>query len=80
MLSSIRKPYLNVDTRTTPLSRQGSRNIDITSNNGEVAWSSLRYLTNEEREQIDLQARIILKKCADKVKEMEMLEKSPLSF
>lgn len=76
MLSSIRKPYLNVDTRTTPLSRQGSRNIDFTSEHGEVAWSSLRYITNEERDQLDLQARIILTKCADRVKEMEILEKS----
>ncbi|KAJ3573864.1 hypothetical protein NP233_g2149 [Leucocoprinus birnbaumii] len=74
MLSSIRKAYLNIDTRA-PLSRQGSRKIDFTSENGEVAWNSLRYLTNEERDQIDLQARVILSKCAERVKEMEILEK-----
>ena len=76
MLSSIRKAYLNLDTRVSPLSRQGSRNIDFTNESGEVPWSSLRYLTNEERDQIDLQTRMILAKCADKVKEMEILEKS----
>lgn len=76
MLSSIRKAYLNLDTRVSPLSRQGSRNVDFTNESGEVPWSSLRYLTNEERDQIDLQTRMILAKCADKVKEMEILEKS----
>ncbi|KAF5364217.1 hypothetical protein D9756_000715 [Leucocoprinus leucothites] len=75
MLSSIRKAYLNLETRAAPLSRQGSKNIDLTNENGTASWGSLRYLTNEERDQIDLQARVILAKCADRVKEMEALEK-----
>ncbi|KAF5317915.1 hypothetical protein D9611_014519 [Ephemerocybe angulata] len=72
MLASIRKPYLNVDSRTTPLSRQGSRNLDF--NEGEAAWSNIRHLSNEERDQIDLQARVILQRCSTRVKEMEALE------
>jgi len=76
MLSSIRLAYLNLDGRVPPPSRLGPRNVDFTSESGEVPWSSLRYLTNEERDQIDLQTRMILAKCADKVKEMEILEKS----
>lgn len=74
MLSTIRKPYLNVDSRNTPLSRQGSsRNIDLAG--ADQAWAGIRHLTNEERDQIDLQARVILSRCADRVKEMETLEK-----
>ena len=71
MLSHIRKPYLNMDTRPHA-SRQPTRTLDLGSS--EESWSNIRYLTNEERDQIDLQARLILAKCADRVKEMEALE------
>lgn len=71
MLSHIRKPYLNMDTRPHA-SRQTTRILDLGSS--EESWFNIRYLTNEERDQIDLQARLILIKCADRVKEMETLE------
>ncbi len=73
MLASIRKPYLNIDSRSNALIRNSSRSIDL--NNIETSWSHVRHLSNEERDQIDLQARVILKRCADRVKEMEALEK-----
>ncbi|KDQ64855.1 hypothetical protein JAAARDRAFT_146038 [Jaapia argillacea MUCL 33604] len=77
MLSTIRKPYLSIDSRSVPasLSRQGSRNIDLSAEGGAGVWSGIKHLTNEERDQIDLQARVILSRCADRVKEMEELEK-----
>jgi syntaxin 18 len=79
MLANIRKPYLNVDSRNLPLSRQGSsRNIDLAGS--DQSWSAIRSLTNEERDQIDLQARVILSRCADRVKEMETLEKRALNY
>ncbi|KAK0242726.1 snare protein syntaxin 18/UFE1 [Armillaria nabsnona] len=74
MLSTIRKPYLNLDSRRGPFSRHTSRTLDF-SNSDEQSWSSIRQLSNEERDQIDLQARLILSRCADRVKEMEALEK-----
>ncbi|KAF8592388.1 snare protein syntaxin 18/UFE1 [Ramaria rubella] len=73
MLNSIRRPYLNVDSGSSFLSRQPSRNLDL--GGSDEGWSSIRHLTNEERDQIDLQARVILSRCADRVKEMETLEK-----
>ncbi len=73
MLSSIRKPYLSVDSRNPPLSRHQSRTIDISG--GEQSWATIRHLTNEERDQIDLQARVVLTRCSDRVKEMEVIEK-----
>lgn len=76
MLASVRTAYLNIDSRSSPLSRQGSRNIDLSE--GISSWSNIRHLTNEERDQIDLQARVILKKCSERVKEMEALEKRKL--
>ncbi|KAF8525349.1 hypothetical protein JB92DRAFT_3081709 [Gautieria morchelliformis] len=73
MLSSIRRPYLNVDYGGSLLSRQPSRTLDL--GGSDEMWSGVRHLTNEERDQIDLQARVILSRCADRVKEMELLEK-----
>ncbi|KAG2369902.1 hypothetical protein BDR07DRAFT_1387337 [Suillus spraguei] len=73
MLSSIRKPYLSVDAHTVPLSRHGSHAIDLSDST--KSWSGIRYLTDEERDQVDLQARVVLSRCADRVKEMETLEK-----
>lgn len=78
VLSSIRRPYLNVDSNSSPLVRQGSRGLDL--NDSQCLWSEIRYLSNEERDQIDLQARLILTRCADRVKEMEALEKRAFLF
>jgi len=74
MLANIRKPYLSLDSRSTPLSRQGTRNTELGTS--DQLWAGIRHLTNAERDQIDLQARVILTRCADRVKEMEALEKS----
>ncbi|KAL0949724.1 hypothetical protein HGRIS_009764 [Hohenbuehelia grisea] len=73
MLSNIRRPYLSMDSRNPPLGRHGSRNIDL--NASDQSFTSIKHLTNEERDQIDMQARVILSRCADRVKEMEALEK-----
>lgn len=42
-------------------------------------WKDVKYLSNEERDQIDLQVRMILARCAQKVRDMEELEKRELS-
>ncbi|KAJ6509945.1 snare protein syntaxin 18/UFE1 [Mycena vitilis] len=73
MLANIRRPYLNVDSRAAPACRQPSRNLDL--DGSDKSWTGIRHLSNQERDQIDLQARVILTRCADRVKEMEALEK-----
>ncbi|KAH9482931.1 Syntaxin ufe1 [Psilocybe cubensis] len=73
MLANVRTAYLSIDSRISPLSRQGSRNIDLSE--GGSSWANVRHLSNEERDQIDLQARVILTRCSDRVKEMEAIEK-----
>ena len=78
MLAGVRTAYLNIDSRSSPLARIGSRNIDLSE--GASSWSNIRHLSNEERDQIDLQAKVILTRCSDRVKEMEALEKSELIF
>lgn len=79
MLANIRVPYLNIDSRTSPLSHQTSRNLDFNEPLSS-SWANIRHLTNEERDQIDLQARVILTRCSDRVKEMEVLEKRVLTL
>ncbi|KAI9063138.1 hypothetical protein FKP32DRAFT_1572316 [Trametes sanguinea] len=73
MLASVRKAYLNVDSRSPPMLRPTNRTIDISGEN--QSWGDLRNLTNEERDQIDLQARVILSRCKDRVAQLEELEK-----
>ncbi|KAJ7781339.1 snare protein syntaxin 18/UFE1 [Mycena metata] len=73
MLANIRRPYLNVDSRTGPTYRQPSQALDL--NASDQSWSAIRHLSNQDRDQIDLQARVILTGCADRVKAMETLEK-----
>ncbi|KAK7061641.1 snare protein syntaxin 18/UFE1 [Favolaschia claudopus] len=72
MLANIRRPYLNVDSRSVPTYRQPAPALDLDSSQ---SWNSIRHLSNQERDQIDLQARVILTRCADRVKEMEAIEK-----
>ena len=71
MLSNIRRPYLNMDTRPHA-SRQSTRTLDL--GGSEDSWSNIRYLTNEERDEIDQQTKSILTTCANRVKELEVLE------
>lgn len=73
MLVSVKKPYLNLDSRNPPMTRQASRNIDLGA--ADQSWANIKHLTNEERDQIDLQARVILSRCSERIKEMEQLEK-----
>ncbi|CDO68715.1 hypothetical protein BN946_scf184652.g42 [Trametes cinnabarina] len=73
MLVAVRKAYLNVDSRSPLMLRPTNRTIDISGEN--QPWSELRNLTNEERDQIDLQARVILSRCNDRVAQLEELEK-----
>ncbi|KAH7343673.1 hypothetical protein B0J17DRAFT_713838 [Rhizoctonia solani] len=74
LLSSVRRPYLNVDPNYHFRPAASTRNIDLNSMNSD-AWTNVKSLTNAERDQLDLQANVILTKCAQRVRELEQLEK-----
>ncbi|KAI0335557.1 hypothetical protein GY45DRAFT_809953 [Cubamyces sp. BRFM 1775] len=78
MVAAVRKAYLNVDARSPPMQRPTSRTIDLAGEN--QSWAELRNLTNEERDQIDLQARVILSRCKDRVAQLEELEKKRAEY
>ena len=72
MLAAVRRAYLDVHARPPPAARQTVRVLDAT---GVDAWADIKFFTNAERDQLDMQARTILARCADHVRGMESLEK-----
>jgi syntaxin 18 len=74
MLTLIRRPYLNIDGNEFLAMRQTARAFDL--GDDEEALASLKYMSNQERDQVDLQAKTILSRCAERVKEMEQMEQS----
>ncbi|CAE7219093.1 unnamed protein product [Rhizoctonia solani] len=74
LLSSVRRPYLNVDPNNHFRPAASTRNIDLNDMNADT-WANVKTLTNAERDQLDLQANVILTKCAQRVRELEQLEK-----
>lgn len=74
LLTSIRRAYLNVEAAQNTLVRPIPRSLDLGATSAE-AWASIKYLNNEQRDAIDLHARNVFSRCADRVKEMEAIEK-----
>ena len=72
MLAAVRRAYLDVHARLPPVTRQAVRMLDTT---GVDAWADIKHFTNAERDQIDVQAQKILARRADRVHDMEKLEK-----
>jgi syntaxin 18 len=72
MLAAVRRAYLDVHARIPPVTRQVGRALDTTNVD---PWMDMKFFTNSERDQIDVQAQNILARCADHVHDMEMLEK-----
>ena len=72
MLAAVRRAYLDVHARPPPVTRQAAPAPDTS---GIDAWADIKYFTNAERDQIDMQSRTILARCADRVRGMEALEK-----
>jgi hypothetical protein len=72
MLAAVRRAYLDVHARIPPVTRQVGRALDTTNVD---TWTDIKYFTNAERDQIDVQAQNILARCADHVHDMETLEK-----
>ncbi|EJU06248.1 hypothetical protein DACRYDRAFT_44770 [Dacryopinax primogenitus] len=73
MLASIRHAYLSVDSSHSHTRRGG---FDASQKEG---WGEVKRLTNQERDEIELQAKVILKRCAERVKHLEELEEKRAS-
>ncbi|KAH7105637.1 hypothetical protein BKA62DRAFT_398113 [Auriculariales sp. MPI-PUGE-AT-0066] len=72
LLSAVRRPYLNVDAHGAHVRALGEHGLDLSRAEG---WAGIKHLSNDERDQIDLHARVVLSKCAERVRDMERIEK-----
>ncbi|KAA1477667.1 hypothetical protein DENSPDRAFT_829057 [Dentipellis sp. KUC8613] len=70
MLAHLRRPYLDVHARRP--AQRAPVDLDLQGGQG---WADVRYLSNEERDSVDMQARVVLARCAERVRDMEALEK-----
>ncbi|WVQ81398.1 hypothetical protein IAT38_003522 [Cryptococcus sp. DSM 104549] len=78
LLTSVRKPYLST-VEPPPISRR--REPRRTAAEGETGeeeewkkWERVKHLTDRERDEIDLRARMILRRCKERVGVLEMAE------
>ncbi len=68
MLSQVQGPYLNLTAASSSKSRPSASDA--------FSWANIQVLTDDERDQIDFQAKQLLTTCSDRVREMEQLVKS----
>jgi syntaxin 18 len=77
MLKTIRKPYLST-TEPPPLSRR-SRTAAAAGDDDELKrFEGTKYLSERERDEIDVRAKMILRRCKERVGLLEDAEKSRL--
>ncbi|KZO98021.1 hypothetical protein CALVIDRAFT_562418 [Calocera viscosa TUFC12733] len=74
MLSSIRHAYLNVDSSSSLGHSRRQTKAEGKGTGKERRWEGAKRLTDQERDEIDLQAKVILRRCLDRVKQLELLE------
>ncbi|WVQ63880.1 uncharacterized protein L199_002036 [Kwoniella botswanensis] len=78
LLSSVRKPYLST-IEPPPLSRR-THNHHHDEGGDEMnewkKWEKVKYLTDRERDEIDLRARMILRRCKERVGVLELGEQT----
>lgn len=73
VLAVIKRPYLNVEVNDMVSSRDSAAVVDLMADGSALA--SLKHLSSQQRDQVDLQAKMIITKCAERVRGMEQVEK-----
>jgi syntaxin 18 len=76
VLAVIKRPYLNVEVNDMVSARDAGAVVDLMTDGAVLA--SLKRLSGQQRDQVDLQAKMIITRCAERVRAMEQLEKSML--
>lgn len=81
-LSSIRRAYLDLSHQHQSGSslykgKQNAENRDLDLSKGILeAWKDVRWLSDRERDEVDYQAKTMIRTCMARVKELETAEKS----
>lgn len=80
-LTSIRRAYLDLNSSSHGSSNKkgkgGARDLDLSKGILE-AWRDVRWLNDMERDEVDYQAKVVLRRCIERVKQLETAEKSEL--
>ncbi|CAG7848448.1 SubName: Full=Related to syntaxin 18 {ECO:0000313/EMBL:CCA71220.1} [Serendipita indica DSM 11827] len=74
VLAVIRRPYLNVEVNDMVSTRDASAVVDLMTDGASLG--ALKYLTSQQRDQVDLQAKMIISRCAERVRAMEQVEQN----
>ncbi|KAG9057371.1 hypothetical protein FS842_007072 [Serendipita sp. 407] len=74
MLALIKRPYLNVEVNDLVSSRDATTVIDLMTDGASL--STMKHLSSHQRDQVDLQAKMIITRCAERVRSMEQVEKN----
>ncbi|KAI8077802.1 uncharacterized protein BX664DRAFT_343518 [Halteromyces radiatus] len=76
-LLSIRRAYLSNDSRKSRYTNTNLKNSDNATTNSLFAMfpTNITHLTDRERDEIDFQAKLIIRRCMDRVKELEEAER-----
>ena len=89
-LSSIRRAYLDLSSSSSSSHHQyrnskgkgsagGREDLDLSKGLLE-AWKDVKWLNDRERDEVDWQAKDMLRKCMERVKALEQAEKSKLQL
>ena len=74
VLAVIKRPYLNVEANDMVTARDSGAVVDLMADG--ITLGSLKRLSSQQRDQADLQAKMIITQCAERVRAMEQVEKS----
>jgi syntaxin 18 len=79
-LSSIRRPYL-LHTgagipRAGPTEDGESISTALNSSDPFARWKQLRHMDDKQRDELDFQVRVMLKRCMEQIRELEKAEES----
>ena len=77
-LKSIRRAYLDLSSSFTSTSRTAASKRSLDLSKGLAAWEGVRWLSDRERDELDFQAKLILKRCMERIRDLENIEKGNL--
>lgn len=74
MLKTVRKPYLST-AEPPPLSRRGRTSVANGGDDELRRFEGTKYLSERERDEIEVRAKMILRRCRERVTMLEEAEK-----
>ncbi|WFD05861.1 hypothetical protein MVES1_001195 [Malassezia vespertilionis] len=75
-LSTIRRPYLDITSTSKRLAdRDDAMSNPVDGDDALAKWQHITSLSESERDEVDFQVKLVVKRCLDRVQELERGEK-----